>query len=89
MNTQDRVSAASTAVLTGSCKEKSRTGLTFLEAGEAGVPSSGCGDAAVVFTMNLLNSVEKPELLKHEPSSPSSEAQDIMADDNHNKLVYF
>lgn len=39
--------------------------------------------------MNLLNSVEKPEPLKYEPSSPTSEAQDIMADDSHNKLVYF
>lgn len=64
------MSAASTAVLTGSCKEKSQAGLTFLEAGEAGVLSSGSGDAAAVLTMNLSNSVEKPELLKYEPSPP-------------------
>lgn len=49
---------------------------------------SGSSDAAVAFTMNLLNSVEEPGLWNLNPL-PSSKAGDIMADDSHNKLVYF
>lgn len=39
----------------------------------------GGGDDAVVFAASFLNIVEKPQPLKYEASSPSSEAQDVMA----------